>query len=414
METAEALFDLARRAPRTFGVILLLAGSVSLLCLAPAQGADSATPPPLGTTPRISLVNAETGASAFTIQANGPVRAVEGDGAGSFYVGGQYSCIGPTARSVTRASQCVAPNTKAYGLVRLRPDGSVDPAFIPVIEGDAALDEVMVIDIARVGSTVYFVGSFWGVNGAFRTGAAAIADDGGLTSWAPRFDSQPIGIYANDRGNLFLFGGGFESVNGQPTGNAGNLVEITPAGEWSGFRASGVYGEIEGVAELGGKTYLAGTLFSGSKNQTKRRQAAALDGNGRLTGWNPSFGGTKRPSTYSIERVGELLVFGGDFRKAQGKPRRGLAGFDASGRLTSWAPRLSGSDAAAYDISSIGSTAYVVGTFDRVNTARRANAAAINSAGQVTPWLVKIPGGGDWSPVIGGSQGNVLIGLWKF
>lgn len=411
METAERFLAPRRRVPRAFLLAPLLAGSVWLICSVPAPAEGSAPASDWGTTPRISLVNPETGVSAFNIQANGPVRAVEDDGADGFYVGGEYSCIGPTARSVRRPSQCVTPNVRAYGLVRLRPDGSVDPAFIPVLEGDVLISSVMVMDIARIGSTVYFVGSFWGVNGAFRPGAAAIAGDGELMPWAPRFDSHPLRIEANDDGNLFLFGGIFGSVNGRPTGYEGNLVEITPAGEWTGFRAFGVYGEIAGVAESGGKTYLAGSLFSGSGKRRKRMGAAALDGNGRLTGWNPSFAGVKRPSVYALERIGETLVFGGRFRKVQGKSRYSLAGFDGSGRLTAWAPRLSGNDAVVYDISSIDSTAYVVGGFDRVNATRRANAAAIDPAGQVTPWSVKIPSG-SVQPVIDGGQGGVLIGLW--
>lgn len=408
------LSALCTRSIALAALTLLTAGAIS--CSRPAgafahQLGEQTRPAPSS----IAVVSAQTGASIPAApQVNGTLFDAESDGAGGFVVAGRFSCIGPTAGSVNEAHSCESPNTKATGLARILSDGSVDPGLLPELRESESMfvgEEGVpaVYGLLVEGSTVRLVGDFSSVNGERRFGAASLRMDGETLDWAPRFGKRwsLFGIESSDSGKFFVVGS-FDRVG---TDKRMNIAEFTPTGELTGFRLRGASVAslfLSDVAKVGDRVFVTGAVVRGASRRASVQAAAALRRDGRITRWNPF--GSKERTLSSVERVGDRVIFGGNFRSVGTKKRSGLAAFDHLGRLTDWAPRLGGPGAKVKALASEGENLYVLGLFDSVNGVARTNAAAIDPAGNLTSWEPKSPPAGwETEEVIGIGQGRALI-----
>ena len=168
-----------------------------------------------------------------------------------------------------------------------------------------------------------------------------------------------------------------------------------------------------------GILYAGGTFTSAGDGigTIERLRLAAFDESGNLMSWNPSIG-TASASTCSdvrsILHKDDIIYVGGGFSRAGGITRSGLAAFDLSGAVTSWAPLLTSGPTTCPSVSSInssGSSIYIGGSFTQVASSGsfydRSGLAAIDLSGNITSWSASV-NGSVTSIVLDG--GNVLVG----
>jgi hypothetical protein len=117
---------------------------------------------------------------------------------------------------------------------------------------------------------------------------------------------------------------------------------------------------------------------------------------------------------------GGTLYIGGDFSTVDGVSRPKLAAFDtATGNLTGWAPRVTGS---IRGMALHGDTMYVAGTFGAINGQTRKNLGAVSATGSGTPlpWaptadltVFRIASAPDGSRVFVGGYFNYVNGQYR-
>ncbi|MBP6671884.1 MAG: delta-60 repeat domain-containing protein, partial [Bacteroidetes bacterium] len=115
------------------------------------------------------------------------ITSVVPDGAGGFYIGGNFTQINGTSRTY---------------IARLNSDGSLN-AWNPVLNGS-----VSAIDISSDNNTIYVAGGFTQVNSTTRNHLAALsAADGSLTSWNPGLSGGNINaISLSTSGTIYVVG----------------------------------------------------------------------------------------------------------------------------------------------------------------------------------------------------------------
>jgi hypothetical protein len=118
------------------------------------------------------------------------VHAAISDGAGGWYIGGNFTHVGGVARA---------------GLAHVLSGGSVDPTFAPSLEINQQAWSVR--SLALSGSTLYVGGNFLSISGIARNGLAALSTtDGSVQSFNPGGGS--VSALAVSGGTLYV-GGSF-------------------------------------------------------------------------------------------------------------------------------------------------------------------------------------------------------------
>jgi hypothetical protein len=125
---------------------------------------------------------------------NGAVRCCAPDGAGGWYIGGDFTRVGAFTRN---------------RLAHIKPDGTVDDAWNP----DAGST---VNALAVSGSTVYVGGAFTTLGGTSRNRLAAISTDGTLAAWDPTANGTVNALAVSD--STVYVGGAFTTIGGSPCG----------------------------------------------------------------------------------------------------------------------------------------------------------------------------------------------------
>lgn len=159
---------------------------------------------------------------------------------------------------------------------------------------------------------VYAGGDFTTVNTAAsmspvtraRLAAFDVTDPNGLpTPWDPSADGSVHAIDAS--GSSVFIGGAFQTAGGSPRPHIASLSVNTGAAEALTLEADGdVYAlnvDSSGSVALGGAFTSVGSV--------SRARAAAVDGNGALTNWDPGAQG----SVLAIAVVGSNVLLGGSF-----------------------------------------------------------------------------------------------------
>ncbi|HEX8738387.1 MAG TPA: hypothetical protein VF721_23850, partial [Pyrinomonadaceae bacterium] len=239
--------------------------------------------------------------------------AVQPDG--KILVGGLFGVLGDKNRT---------------GLARLNPDGTVDNAFKPFIEG--AVFAVLV----QPDGKILIGGSFFRVNGVNRVGLARLNADGSLdASFVPVFSSfanqgvramalQPDGKILFDSFSVFL-----------PFGNQTVIRRLNADGSSDGsfsadFTTSGFTASIKTIAVQADGKILAGGVFR-AVNGVQRNNFARLNADGSLDG---SFTTLAEQSSVPLVIVpqpdGKILV-GGTFSVFNGANRPGITRLNADG-----------------------------------------------------------------------------------
>ena len=228
--------------------------------------------------------------------------AVVADGSGGFYIGGDFTRLGPYPRR---------------NLAHILANGSVDRAFNPSPNG-------VVRALALSGQTLYVGGDFGAIAYRSRHRIAALdATTGHATSWNPNANGRVRALAV--RGGTVYAGGQFRSIGGQPQSWLAALDATTgQAANWNAGPSGPVY-----ALAVSGQTVYAGGNFH-SIDGEPRNYIGALDGDtGNVTGWDPQIG-TRNTPVYALAVSGDTVYAGGDFGSIGGQRRPGLAALDAT------------------------------------------------------------------------------------
>ncbi|MEZ5288404.1 MAG: hypothetical protein R2712_27080 [Vicinamibacterales bacterium] len=322
--------------------------------------------------------------------ADGPVFAIEPDGAGGYYVGGRFQRIGGVART---------------SLAHVLADGSVDPAFVPDLRAPAfdshgRLPGAEVRSLARFGTTLFAGGS---IQTTLRFGLVALDAASGAPTAFPV--AAPPGFEAE---RMFLNGGHLVVFGSDASGIHPTVLSVDPASggvAWS--RPMGLGGVRDGVL-AGGRLIVAGSFRSSIPSGPS--SLASLDpATGAIDlSWTPT---QVDPTTFAsadvwaVTAIGSTVYVGGRFAAFGGQPRANAAAVDlATGIVTGWAPAI---DGIVRDMApSAGASLYIAGGFQTVGGVTREGLAEIDVAGVVSAWTAQAYSTDVWTFH---ATGNTLI-----
>jgi hypothetical protein len=268
---------------------------------------------------------------------HGEVNAAISDGAGGWYLGGNFTHVGGVARAA---------------LAHVLAGGGVDPNFAPSVEvaGVAAVHA-----LALSGATLYVGGNFRAIDTAARKGLAAVnTGDGSLQSW------DPGGSFIETltvSGSTLYVGGTFTEIAGQARDSLAAFTTSTDTLTSWAPQATGTFTTVKALSVLGSTIYLAG-YFDHLDGQA-RSGFAAVDTSGVLTPWNPEASGSAAQG-FALTATATAVYVGGSFTQIGGQPRKVIAALDpTTGTATSWNPASTGGYATGIAVS--GGTVYVAG-----------------------------------------------------
>jgi trimeric autotransporter adhesin len=283
------------------------------------------------------------------------------DGAGGFYVGGEFQRAGGLSRPFA---------------VRLLADGGIDPRWAPAPNGT-------VFALALSGSSVYLGGTFTLVGGMARSRAAAVdATTGTLKPWAPTFNVQPYTFAIS--GSQLYAAGGFTQVGGMTRRGAAALdLDTAAVGAWNpDIQGGGLLGAQVRTLLISGSTAYVGGAFT-TVGGSARANAAAVDLNtGALQAWDPF----PNMDVRALAIAGGAVLMAGTFSTVNGGTSRlGLAAVNpTTGAATSWNPAPDGH---VFALMVSGNTVYLGGAFRALGATPRRYAAAVDATtGAVGAW----------------------------
>ena len=238
---------------------------------------------------------------------NGKVFAAISDGAGGWFVGGDFTRVGSSNR--TR-------------LAHIRASGEV------ANWNPKANSTVNALALSPDGSRLYAGGEFTGVGGVARNRLAAINTvSGGIDSgWDANANSTVNALALSPDGSRLYAGGGFTGVGGVARNRLAAIDAATGAVD-SGWDAN-ANNTVNALSIGGGRLYAGGGFTS--VGGVARNRLAAIDA---ATGavdpkWNPDADGVVRALALSPD--GSRLYAGGEFTGVGGVARNRLAAIDAA------------------------------------------------------------------------------------
>ena len=316
--------------------------------------------------------------------ADGQISVEVSDGAGGWYLGGDFSGIG---------------DQEAGGLAHVLADGSVDPAFLPVTDG-------LVSAMALVGGTLYVGGDFTKVGASTRAhlAAVAVADGSVLPFKAPRdyrvteLTAGPTALYVGTEDGLsavdLLTGATLPAFTSAESGQVhaltlggghlyvgtNKLVALDPT---TGARDA----TFNAGAAQSGRSYHSllwtdAGLYVGS-DRTDRLQlldpeTGAVDPafHAVFAGKDSTFGGPG--AVYDLALDGSNLWVAGSFTSAGGVPTKALAVLDATSgdRVDITTPTY---DLQVNAVELSGGDVFVGGTFSMSDWSQTRNLAALDA-----------------------------------
>ncbi|HEY6196500.1 MAG TPA: IPT/TIG domain-containing protein [Candidatus Eisenbacteria bacterium] len=290
----------------------------------------------------------------------GSLSAVVSDGAGGWYIGGQFTTVGGFPRT---------------NIAHLASDLSVS-AWNPNANGE-------VLALAVGGSTVYAGGTFTSIGGQARDRIAALdATTGVATGWSPSANNGVLALVLS--GSAVYASGEFTSIGGQARSYLAALDAISGAATTWNPNANG---EVHALA-MSGSTVYAGGFFGNIGGQARNRIAALDATSGAATGWNPN----ANSFVSALAVSGSTVYAGGEFTSIGAQARSHIAALDAAtGSATAWNPNANNSVNA---LLLSGTAVYVGGTFTSIGGQARNDVAALDvTTAAATAWNPNPDGG---------------------
>lgn len=308
----------------------------------------------------------------------GSVRTMIPDGAGGWYIGGEFTGVGGKARS------CLA---------RIHADGSVGDWNPSATGSPGYIDPPSVWALMRHGNRIFVGGGFLEIGGQPHANFGCVdAETGAVLDW----DWNTGSVYALALRDSTLFvAGGFSSFGGQPRANLAALNAST--GEVLPWRAD-VFGGAYTLL-IREDTLFVGGNFLGIAGVEQYMLAALNAKTAELLPFNARVSGIRGdyipdPLVSALALVSDTLYVAGDFTHIGGIPQPSLAALNATtGDAHPWVPAPLGP---SYDgfppplletVAVAGPTLYVGGWFETVGSESRPFAAALSrETGSPLPW----------------------------
>ncbi len=290
---------------------------------------------------------------------DGIVYAIEPDGTGGYYLGGNFTKVGGYSRT---------------NIVHLKADKSVDQDFAPLV--DNAIRTILVGN-----AKIYIGGDFHTVNTQTRNHIAVFdSTNGQLTTWDPNMNNIVYALALS--GSTLYAGGSFTTVAGVTAYNRLVAIDTGTGDVISTFNPSISNGIVYALAlSEAGTTLYAGGTFTTVGGATYNRLAAFDAGTGSvISTFIPNIGAG---TVYVLALSDSTLYAGGTFTLVNGSTTRNrLAALNTStGTTTDFNPNMNN---AVYALALSGSTLYAGGLFTTVNGGGTGNTrnrlAALNTS----------------------------------
>ena len=299
----------------------------------------------------------------------------------TLYVSGQYP-IG--LRAIDIPSQRLLPFHPSVGERSCGGSGNCDP-------------HPEVTQLAVLGDTLYFSGSFKQINGQERSGVGAVSlPSGTVLPWKRRL-SRIVGASGN---RIYLAG----QEGAQPLHAWQDFVEAADP-----LSAATLWYYTDYTAKIwGGSASGAGLLLGGQglKHTVSGPNLAALDlASGATRDWRPQPNGVVTQLAASDSAV----YVAGSFSQIAGQPRPGLAAFDhPGGGLRAWDPQPNGP---VNTLLVAHGRLYVTGGFSQIAGQPRPGLAAFDLAsGALSDWTPSgLPAGSVTKLAVGGETLYVAV-----
>lgn len=336
-------------------------------------GTFTAVAPSANVLPPIYALADTTGAVVAPTYAiaDGTVTAIEPDGSGGYFLGGDLVLT--------------SGGPRVY-LAHVLANGSVDGAFAPVLDG-------AVKSLARIGTTLYVAGDFTAIGGvpARRLGALSVAN-GARIAWDPVLpgSTRPVQVLASaDR--VVVTGADVQPMVQSATVTA--FAAGTAAQLWSSYLGGGVRApDAPGPALIAGARLIA----AHSRGLANLSLATGIVD----PAWDPQV------SPAALALSGTTLYLGGAFTTVAGQPRAHLAAIDVTtAALLPWQPAVP-ADVTSLAVSNAG-TVFVSGAFTTIGGVARHHLAAVDAAGAVTSWVADARP--ETATLIAGVPGTLLV-----
>jgi hypothetical protein len=338
------------------------------------------------------------------LKIDGVIYAVAPDGAGGWFIGGDFTHVGGSPRG---------------RLAHIQPDKSLDPAWTPnadstvraiavsnsavYVGGDfswigahprtriAALNRYTglvittwsppvpdgtVYTLALTDSVVYVGGAFTHVGGQTRYHMAAIDVSTGILSFFdPYIDGDVYVIIIS--GKKIFVGGSFGHIGGHTGIVRSNLAALN----WTGGTYTSEWlpnpdYEVRTLAVSGSVLY-AGGLFNHIRDD-ERNRIAGIDISDGSIGQATDFVALADDAVNAIAVSGSTVYAGGEFATIGGQSRYGIAELDgATGDATGWDPQA---DGVVRALAVSGTTVYAGGDFSHIGGPKRNRIAAFDAS----------------------------------
>lgn len=304
----------------------------------------------------------------------GSVLASVSDGAGGWYIGGDFTRINDVQQRY---------------LAHILADGTVNPSWRPVLSDDIY---PAVRSIIFTENQVYIGGDFNMVNGVSRNNLAALGVDGLLSSWGPNVNGSVSSLVVAN--NTVYIGGYFSQVEGvarnylAAIGTDGTLLNWDPNPD----------ARISKIISYNNRIYVSG-IFANIGGEP-RTGLAALNLDGSIHPWSPVFDGVIN----DIAIDNNTVYVGGRFTLVDGLARDSIAAISITGSVLDWALSIG----VVYKIAASNGIIYIGGRFTAfINGQAVRNIAAVDETGRAVNWNANTNG---FVQSISVSQDDVFIG----
>ena len=246
---------------------------------------------------------------------DGAVTAEVSDGAGGWYIGGDFAEVSGTRRR---------------SLAHVLADGRVDPSFAPDPNGT-------VTALSRAGGRLFVAGSFTTIAGVPRGGVASFPATPGGAGPITAFDPKPSGgavrdiaVTGDDR---VILAGEFTGVGAQPRNG---LAAVSATGAVLAFPTLSAGGVAFAVAlDSSSESLYVGGRFTaiGAALRANLGRLSLAGGASTVDTWNPGPDDDVRAIEVAGSASGSRVWVAGAFRRVASVQHAGIARFDAAGSL---------------------------------------------------------------------------------
>lgn len=232
-----------------------------------------------------------------------------GDG-GATYIGGEFDSVGGQPRR---------------GVAKLDAQGAIDATWNPGLTGAATT----LHDLAYADGQVYLGGWFVSVGGQSIRHLARVAAGGTGAldaTWNPAPSSGPVSALALRGGSLYV-AGLFTTIGGESRGNLAKLARSGTGAADAGWNAALPPMTSPSALALdgAGQLHVAGSKALGDEGPVVPVALRVSRGGVVDAGWQPAIEG-RNAAAVLADRGG--VVVAGEFERAAGESRSGIAAFD--------------------------------------------------------------------------------------